>query len=46
MRSQGVNELESTENQAIVKRSPLANELGNEKCSAVPNEYWHFALSR
>ena len=34
MRSQGVNELESTENQAIVKRSPLAN------------EYWHFALSR
>ena len=32
------NELESAENQAIVKRSPLANELGNGKCSPVANE--------
>ena len=37
-RSQVANELESAENQAIVKRSPLANELGNEKCSPVANE--------
>ena len=32
------NELESAENQSIVKCSPVANELGNEKCSPVANE--------
>lgn len=38
IRSTLPNELESAENQAIVKRSPLANELGNEKCSPEANE--------
>ena len=32
------NELESIENQAVVKRSPVANELENEKCSPAANE--------
>jgi len=38
IRSQGVNELESDENQPIAKRSPVANEMGDAKCSALPNE--------
>lgn len=37
-RSAVSNKLESAENQAIEKRSPLANELGNERCSPVANE--------
>ena len=37
-RSAVSNEFECAENQAIVKRSPLANELGNEKCSPLANE--------
>ena len=38
IRSTAPNELESTENQAVEKRSQPANELGNEKCSPVANE--------
>lgn len=37
-RSAVSNEFECAENQVIVKRSPLANELGNEKCSPLANE--------